>query len=60
MGHGWELYCRSGMKELGDFGVFRGLDKILGIALGMVQMGDFVFLLITAWRAGGPRLIILD
>ena len=39
MGHGWELYCRSGMRELGDLEVFRGLDKILGIALRMVQMG---------------------
>jgi hypothetical protein len=39
MGHGWELYCVSGMNELGDFEVFRGLDKIWRVALGMVQMG---------------------
>jgi hypothetical protein len=39
MGHDWELYCVSGMKELGDFGVLRGLDKIWRVALEMVQMG---------------------
>lgn len=39
MGHGLELYCRSGMRELGDFGVLWGLDKIWRFALGMVQMG---------------------
>lgn len=43
MGHGLELYCQSGMKELGDFGVSWGLDKIWRVALGMVQMGDFQF-----------------
>lgn len=39
MRHGLELYCRSGMNELGDFEVLRGLDKISGVALGVVQMG---------------------